>query len=181
MKNGQSKKGQESKKARENKTSYSIPNWQVMCLSQQQNKEICLCLTSSKSSLTHRGIGVPQYLFLEMAQSRASFSQLPNRFSRTNSGTLQQIGQNHQSTQTSRKCSCKIVLCQLLLNTVERLSLSQEGTMHADSPRAGGELVVSMFTVNPPQGWCTLMYFPSLTSKQKSACPQSASHQYQLA
>lgn len=46
-------------------------------------------LTSSKSSLTHSGIGVPQYLFLEIAQSCASFNQFPNRFSRTNSGTLQ--------------------------------------------------------------------------------------------
>jgi hypothetical protein len=35
-------------------------------------------------------MGVPQYLFLEIAQSRASFSQFPNRFSRTNSGTLSQ-------------------------------------------------------------------------------------------
>lgn len=46
-------------------------------------------LTSSKSSLTQRGIGVPQYRFLEIAQSRASLSQFPKRFSRTNSGTLE--------------------------------------------------------------------------------------------
>jgi len=38
---------------------------------------------SSPSSLIQIGIGVPQYLFLEMAQSCAFSSQLWNRFSCT--------------------------------------------------------------------------------------------------
>ena len=36
-------------------------------------------LTSEKSSETQRGMGVPQYLFREMAQSLASFNQLWKR------------------------------------------------------------------------------------------------------
>ena len=35
---------------------------------------------SSPSSDTHKGIGLPQYLFREKHQSLASFSQLSNRF-----------------------------------------------------------------------------------------------------
>ena len=46
-------------------------------------------ITSSPSSLIHRGMGVPQYLFLDIAQSLASLNQLANLFSLTNSGTLQ--------------------------------------------------------------------------------------------
>lgn len=61
----------------------------MKCFCKNQRENTRPRLTSSKSSLTHRGMGVPQYLFLEIAQSRASFSQFPNRFSRTNSGTLQ--------------------------------------------------------------------------------------------
>jgi len=44
--------------------------------------------TSEKSSDTQSGIGVPQYLFLDIAQSLASRSQLWNLLSFTNSGTL---------------------------------------------------------------------------------------------
>ena len=43
--------------------------------------------TSSPSSLTHSGMGVPQYRVRDTAQSRASLSQLWNRFVLTNSGT----------------------------------------------------------------------------------------------
>ena len=43
---------------------------------------------------------MPQYLFLEIAQSRASFSQFPNRFSRTNSGTLPQT--EHMTSHAGR-------------------------------------------------------------------------------
>lgn len=45
-------------------------------------------MISSKSSLTHKLIGVPQKRFLETAQSRASRNQFANRFSFTNDGTL---------------------------------------------------------------------------------------------
>lgn len=44
-------------------------------------------LTSFMSSLAHSGIGVPQYRFLEMFQSRAFLSQPPNRPSPTFCGT----------------------------------------------------------------------------------------------
>jgi hypothetical protein len=37
--------------------------------------------TSSKSSLVQSGIGVPQYRFLEIAQSLAFSNQFANRFS----------------------------------------------------------------------------------------------------
>lgn len=68
--------------------------WSLACIRHSINIQpwcecTVVCLTSSKSSLTQRGMGVPQYRFLEMAQSRASLSQFPKRFSRTNSGTLQ--------------------------------------------------------------------------------------------
>lgn len=49
-------------------------------------------LTSSPSSLVQRGIGVPQYLFRDIAQSRAFWSQLAKRFSFTKSGTLSNEG-----------------------------------------------------------------------------------------
>jgi len=45
-------------------------------------------VTSCPSSLIQIGTGVPQYRFLDTAQSRASRSQLPNLFSFTKSGTL---------------------------------------------------------------------------------------------
>jgi hypothetical protein len=45
--------------------------------------------TSSRSSLAHRGIGVPQYRFLEIFQSRAFASQFPNLLSPTLCGTLE--------------------------------------------------------------------------------------------
>ena len=38
-----------------------------------------IVLTSSPSSLTQRSMGVPQYLFLDTAQSRALYSPLPHR------------------------------------------------------------------------------------------------------
>lgn len=63
--------------------------WSLACIRHSWCECTLVCLTSSKSSLTQRGMGVPQYRFLEMAQSRASLSQFPKRFSRTNSGTLQ--------------------------------------------------------------------------------------------
>ena len=44
-------------------------------------------LTSFMSSLAQSGIGVPQYRFLEMFQSRAFFNQPPNRPSPTFCGT----------------------------------------------------------------------------------------------
>ena len=44
--------------------------------------------TSSMSSETQSGIGVPQYRFREIFQSRALASQLPNRPSPTLWGTL---------------------------------------------------------------------------------------------
>ena len=53
-----------------------------------QTASLWQTLTSSPSSLIHTGMGVPQYRLRETAQSRASRSQLANRFSLTNSGTL---------------------------------------------------------------------------------------------
>lgn len=53
--------------------------------------ETNVCDTSSISSLTHKGIGVPQYRFRETFQSRADASQFPNRLSPTLWGTLQRI------------------------------------------------------------------------------------------
>lgn len=45
--------------------------------------------SSGCSGFTQRGIGVPQYRLRETDQSRASFSQLWNRCSFTQSGTLE--------------------------------------------------------------------------------------------
>lgn len=39
------------------------------------------------SALAHSGMGVPQYLFLEMFQSLAFFNHMPNLFSPTVAGT----------------------------------------------------------------------------------------------
>lgn len=93
--NKEKKKSDEIRKERSNKETiffYPILRYMNEVLLQKSTRRytaLLPCLTSSKSLLTHSGIGVPQYLFLEIAQSRASFSQFPNRFSRTNSGTLQ--------------------------------------------------------------------------------------------
>lgn len=48
----------------------------------------CIKPTSSKSALAHSGIGVPQYRFLDMFQSRALAIQFPNLPSPTLAGTL---------------------------------------------------------------------------------------------
>ena len=50
--------------------------------------QLVIAHTSSKSSLTHRGIGVPQYRFREIFQSRALANQLPKRLSPIDCGTL---------------------------------------------------------------------------------------------
>jgi hypothetical protein len=49
---------------------------------------VLFTLTSCMSSLAQRGIGVPQYLFLEIFQSRAFFSHPPNLPSPMFAGTL---------------------------------------------------------------------------------------------
>lgn len=57
--------------------------------------------TSSKSSLAHSGMGVPQYRFREMFQSRAFASQLPNLWSPTFCGTLHTLGQRTATLYTA--------------------------------------------------------------------------------
>ena len=55
------------------------------------NRKFRHMLTSSPSSDIQIGMGLPQYRLREMAQSRASASQLANRLSRTASGTLHAV------------------------------------------------------------------------------------------
>ena len=62
-------------------------------------------VTSCPSSLIQIGTGVPQYRFLDTAQSRASRSQLPNLFSFTKSGTLSKTRElcwTHTQNDTSK-------------------------------------------------------------------------------
>lgn len=71
---------------------------------------------SSRSSLTHRGMGVPKYRFLEMAQSCASRNQLAKRFSFTNPGTLSRCNGSLieiNSVNVEIKCFRYYIICVL--------------------------------------------------------------------
>ena len=76
-------------------------------------------LASEKSSDTQSGIGVPQYLFLEIAQSLASLSQLWKRLSWTNSGTLAHV-----------QCTCGVSWYRVVNHRYAVVKLKTVVTLH---------------------------------------------------
>lgn len=84
---------------------------------------------SSKSSLTHKLIGVPQKRLRDTAQSRASRNQLANRFSLTNDGTLNKLNQIAEPLSLNGNLPVRLIVVGKKLGY---------NLFHADEPRWNG-------------------------------------------